>query len=162
MAGTVIALGVLSVVVVGTSAALIGFVCGQLRPAVTQLSARELRDVGSRALASVVAARHTGGVRNHLNVQCRIDFLICPADGSEPFPVEREMVIPADAAPRPGDTWPAWFLPEDHSQVLVAAPATRHVVARSQPGRSAVLDVTDAPADEAVGEHGSAEEHNAA
>ncbi|UDY34800.1 hypothetical protein [Dermatobacter hominis] len=159
MAGTVITLGVLATAVIGTSVAIVGFVGRQLRPAVTVLSVRELRAEGSRALATVVSVRRTDGVRNHLNVQCRMEFLVCPADGSEPFPLEREVVIPADAVPRPGDSWPAWFLPQDPDQVLVAAPATRHVVARPHTGRPGVVDATtEAPSDAAdeAGQHSAA------
>ena len=159
MAGTVIALGLLALAVVGTSVAIVGFVGRQLRPAAPVLSARELRAEGARALATVVSARRSDGVRNHLNVQCRIEFLVCPADGSQPFPLERELVIPADAVPRPGDGWPAWYLPSDHAQVLGAAPATRPVVPTAHPGRPVVVDAsTEAPepAEDETDQHSAA------
>ena len=85
-----------------------------------------------------MSVRPTDGVHNHLNVSCALEFLVCPADGSDPFAVDREMVIPLDAVPRPGDSWPAWYLPTDRTQVLVAAPATRVVVAARGADRAPV------------------------
>ena len=158
MAGTVIALGVLALIVAGVSVGIVSFVGRQLRPTVAVLSPRELRAGGDRALATVISARRTDGVRNHLNVQCRIEFLIRPADGSPSFPIEREMVIPADAVPGPGDAWPAWYLPSDPAQVLVAAPASRSVVARPH-ARPALPEVS---ADGASGIEGSEDQHSAA
>lgn len=129
MAGIGIALGVVSIVAVGICAGVVAFVARQLRATTgRRLADRELRETGSRALATVISVRCTDRVRNHLNVQCEFEFLVCPADGSTPFPLERELIVPLDSVPRPGDTWPAWFLPADRTQVLVAAPAARPVV----------------------------------
>jgi hypothetical protein len=154
MAGTVIAIGALATGVVAVTAAVLGFVGRQLRTGSRLLSPRELRTRGSEALATVLSIRQTGGVRNHLNVQCQVAFQVRPADGTPPFDVERDLLIPADAVPEPGDTWPAWYLPDDRNQVVVAAPAARAVVA----GSPSVRSTGDAPGDRPV----AASQHSAA
>ena len=144
MAGIGIALGVVSTIVLGICVGVVAFVARQLRTTGgRRLADRELRDTGARALATVISVRCTDRVRNHLNVQCEFEFLVCPADGSTPFPLERELVVPLDAVPRPGDTWPAWFLPDDRTQVLVAAPGPRPVVTARGVGRSVTVAARD-------------------
>ncbi len=129
MVGYVIVLSAVSMMVIGISGALIGFVTTNLRaPRVQHLSDRELRTVGDRALAAVVAVRRADGVSSAGNVACDLDFLVCPVDRSESFRHVVRTVVPTDAIPQRGDAWPAWYLADDRRHVLVAAPSVRPTV----------------------------------
>ena len=139
MVGYVIALGAVSMMVIGISGVLIGFVTTNLRaPRVQHLSDRELRTVGDRALAAVVAVRRTDGSSSSGSVACDLDFLVCPVDRSEAFRHVVRTVAPTDSIPRKGDAWPAWYLADDRRRVLVAAPGVRPMVV-SQPFRPVIV-----------------------
>lgn len=129
MVGYVIALGAVSMMVIGISGALVGFVTINLRaPRVQHVSDRDVRDTGDRALAAVVAVRRADGASSAGNVACDLDFLVCPVDRTEAFHHVVRAVVPTDSIPRTGDAWPAWYLADDRRRVLVAAPAARSVV----------------------------------
>ena len=77
---------------------------------------------GSPAEATVVSVELGDGVRNHVTVQCLVEFEVLEAGHRNPIPFVVDCLLPADVVPSAGDCWSARVNATPLGPVVVVAP----------------------------------------
>ncbi len=133
-------------------AALLAF--GLLRPAGRRKRRERLARLrGEAAFAHVLDVADAGGVAYPF-VRLRVRARIEPVEGRAPYEAEQVVVMPRDAAPRPGERVPVWLDPHDSDRWFPAgdraervlptsARVLREVARRGAPHRRQVVRTVD-------------------
>ncbi|MCB1268212.1 MAG: hypothetical protein KDB19_08810 [Microthrixaceae bacterium] len=120
VAGFAIVVVVLATV---TAAAVVAFVAVELRRSVPlRVPDTHPWISGSPAEATVVSVESGDGVRNHVTVQCLVEFEVLEAGHRNPIPFVVDCLLPADVVPSAGDCWSARVNATPLGPVVVVAP----------------------------------------
>ena len=74
------------------------------------------------AVVAFVAVELGDGVRNHVTVQCLVEFEVLEAGHRNPIPFVVDCLLPADVVPSAGDCWSARVNATPLGPVVVVAP----------------------------------------
>lgn len=114
---------VVAVLAVAAATAVVAFVAVELRRA-TPPDPPDTHPwiSGSPAEATVVSVESGDGVRNHVTVQCLVEFEVLEAGHRNPIPFVVDCLLPAEVVPSAGDCWSARVNATSLGPVVVVAP----------------------------------------
>lgn len=112
-----------------------------------------LVETGIEAIGTVLSVEDTG-VTVNMNPRLRMRFRVEPVSGfPPPFEAEKTATVPRIALPRPGDRYPVWIDPADHTRWAfgsgapdsTATPAMRRLFDLAREGARPRLPAPDVP-----------------